>query len=402
MRRGTTPLPLAIRCGCALALGASSLDAAVAQDLVSVPAPASVRFVGEGSAGISAIDSLSAEDLQLLAALQSPLTLDEILQRGLPFRTAQLQSLQRAGVLAQDGVAFRSLLALLGDADVAALRHSLDGIAAGVAGDVAVELASLQAALDGTRNGAALAALVNWILRERVWQQLLTTAAIDVPGLVAGQRAAAPERGWYGVLWLSPVVGLAQRAATIGGSERALLASWNSAATPVPGQEAAQFLAGLSADGRRVDHPERLPTLQGAGLVSAAGDVRIPTLDWSPQADGSIAAEVDQLTSAFATSVAAHLAVAELPLPLAASDVAGVRTIAYVELVPLLIAELLRTGYPIALADTPPASKSTTRTGGEFVIPIRPQERAATLPSISAIVWRGLNVPAPAYPIAWE
>ena len=353
-----------------------------------------VRFVGVGEVDPASL--LTGADLRLLLATQEPATPNQVLERGVPFRASQIGRLERLGLLRLERTLLQSTVPLLSMERYARVRERLADSAVRIVEAVRPELTRLEQTLaaDGQRD--AFAALLNWVLRERVWRRLLEGRLVELQALVQQQQARYPGRGWWGVLWFVPEPHDPHTYRRIAGDDTVIHACWSAAAdadiaTLRAGAGSARLLGALRDSGRRVRRPETFPELLAAGVIDSEGGVLVPVWRWQPDQPESVAAAVEAVTTALAAAIGANLPSGELAGLTGVRTDAEAATLGYVELVPLLLENLLAQGFPLALAAAPGFAQQQGGSSG-FSIPIGRQ----VVPEISMVVWQDLHErPAP-------
>lgn len=366
---------------------------------VGAELPGSIRFVGVTTTGESPGQWFAPEDLALLITLQQPMTPNEMLRARMAFRFDQIQRLERAGFLVQEGDAFRSTLAILNEERLSVIRDELRVAARQIVGDVRPKLSQLNStlALDGRRVG--FPALVNWLLRERVWAAALAQGRIDLSALVQSQQLAAPERGWYGVLWIAEQAAMPQSFTTYVRDDRVMLTCWVARPgilEPFAREQVDRFLGDLKSEDREVKHPDRYPAFRGAELIDDDGLIYMPAMRWRPEELDSTSALVAELGDALLQSIMRRLPVGDLAADLSSRFAAEAATIGYVELVPLLIEQLIEEGFPMGLAEMPVGGP--TASADAFTVAVRDVDR---LPHVSGAIIRDLEPIPVAIPIVW-
>ncbi len=357
------------------------------------------RFIGASTAGRHPFELLEARDVELLMELGEPLTPNEFLQRGLPLRTSQLATLQRRGLLVQEGDGFRSAFPVLRGAQAEAVAEILATAADAIIAGARPELASLRLVLGTERADAAFAAVCSWMLREAVWARLQNSGAIDIGKLVALGRAQQQARGWWGVLWFSDLDVHPYDFASARHDHSTVQLVWNRDAGElfVNRQAAEGSLAHLLRDtrerGRRVRNPENFLGLQRYGVLNADGLLMIPTLEWTPERQGSPAAAVERAVNALAASIDANMPLRELvvQLRLPPTEVAA---IAYSELQPFLIDALIAAEFPIQLG-TQLRSAVAEAGGATIRVPLLGQ--TAPPPPAAGVLWTDYEGQRPLY-----
>lgn len=386
-------VPIALMLSCALPTVVGAQAAAAGGE-----AP-NMRFVGVAGGAAPPAQWFAEDDLSLLLTLREPMSPNEMLRARMPFRFDQLQRLQRTGFLVQEGERFRSTLMVLDEARLSTIREMLRTAAVAIVSDVRPQLSQLNASLTLTGHRMGFPAILNWLLRERVWAAALRDGRIDLTSLTASQQLAAPDRGWYGVLWIAEHVPLQQAFTSYTRDERVMFTSWVPRAgisEPFSADSVRRLLGDLKSDDREVKNADRYPQFAAADLFDDAGVLRIPAMRWEPDRADSTAAVVEALQQALLQSIMRRLPVGDLAAALHSRYAAEAATIGYVELVPLLMEELIEEGFPMALAEMPMGGMTAGANG--FTVPLRDVQ---DLPHVSAVIIRDLEPIPVAIPIAW-
>jgi len=300
------------------------------------------RFVGDSRGGQPQA-SLSQADTMLLAALRHVASLDEVLDMGVPFQTAQIQRLEEWGLLEQDGVEFRTLIPMLLEQEAVAFRSRVVPLVPRIADVLSVEVEALSTSLVASGQESSFSAILAWIIKEQAWRRLSTAPTVDLPGLVDQQRLEIPDRGWWGVLWYSEVSAPPLARFDFARSQgRSLLLDWDpgplisdAAESAVP-NVAREFLGSLDGDAEKVRRPEDFPQMIEAGLIDRRGRLVFPVLPWDPENAGSVAAAVDTIAGTLAREVLDALPVADLAGLLGTSNLTVIALLSYAEMAPEL------------------------------------------------------------------
>jgi hypothetical protein len=336
------------------------------------------------SAGELPHESLSQDDTALLVALRGSATLDEVLDSGVPFQTAQIQRLEALGLLEQVGVEFRTVVPMLLSVDSISFSSRVGQIVPQITETFSRELGALRQKLGENDQAQILPALVAWILQDRTWHHLSAAEAVDLPGRVDQQRLDNPDRGWWGVFWCadSPLQTPARY-------DLARSTRWGLVLDRGPDfaqgeisqggsdNSAERFLAQLDDDAERVRRQESFPDLTEANLIDRRGRIMFPVLPWEPGNPDSTAAFVDAAARSLALEILASLPVEELAGLLGTTDTSVIAVLSYAELIPQLQSALDEAD----LSADPVASASSTR--------------------LSAVLWTGLTASEPVFPFPW-
>lgn len=370
-----------------------------AQIQTSAAGAPNLRFVGVTTEATPPAEWFAPEDLALLLTLREPMSPNEMLRARMAFRFDQLQRLQRTGFLVQEGERFRSTLMVLDEARLSAVREMLRSASVAIVSDVRPQLSQLNSALTLAGHRMGFPAILNWLLRERVWATALRDGRIDLAALTASQQLAAPNRGWYGVLWIAEQAPLQQAFTEYTRDKRTMFTSWvprEGITEPFSADSVRRFLGDLENEDREVDNPDRYAQFNAAELIDDDGVLRVPAMRWDSEEPESYTAMVQALNEALLQSIMRRLPVGDLAAELHSRYAAEAATIGYVELVPLLVEELIEEGFPMALAEMPMGGMTAGANG--FTVPLRDVQ---DLPHVSAVIIRDLEpIPNP-IPIRW-
>lgn len=341
------------------------------------------RFAGV-SRGESPQASLSLGDALLLAAVRHTASLDEVLDMGVPFQTAQIQRLVEWGVLEQVGIEFRAIIPIPLDDEAAVFRSLLDPLVPQITRALSNELDALYTALAASGQEQIFPALLAWITREQAWHYLSAAPTVDLAALVDRQRQEDPDRGWWGVLWYSESTPQTPGRFDFARSQgRSLLLDWGSdaAMSDAPGDVvdggANGFLGALDDDAERVRPSEAFPRMLAAELIDRRGHLQFPVLSWDPDDLGSTAAAVDAIARGVAREILARLPVEDLRDVLGTPDLTMIAVLSYAE-----IAQDLHSAF-----------NATDR--GEMI------DSSSRLQGPSAMLWLGMSPSDSSFPLPW-
>ena len=393
--------------------GSADNHAPGSQGLLYAVRPEDFRLVG-GPRGTLPADALSDNDVALLAAIRRPATLDEVLDRGVPFQASQLRRLQEMGLLEQTGVKFRGLVPMLLAEEAEAFRDRLDANLPQIVAYLSPFFEEVDRSLRQADNAGALAATATWVLQERAWHHLVQGGTVDLLSTIRAQQREFQARGWWGLLWyIERPRGPVHRLISVSSRGRTLQLCWRAGQWPLEisseraPMRAVQFLGDIDDDGRRVRHPERFEDLAATGLLRSEGRPA-PLLAWEPNREGSPAAVAEAAARAVAGVVAASLPLGELG-ELAGSEQRGlVAAMAYAELVPELLIALHDVGGFAVLLGVAEEGSLAAGTGGDGSAGSdRPAVRGGDAGAgvgrlaLSAAIWQGLPVREPAIRFPW-
>lgn len=375
---------------------------------------AGLRFVG-ATEQPSIGSYLTRDDIAVLVAAQEPATLNQFIKAGIPIRTSRLERLIEWGLLRTEDTRFVSSMLFLDVERAAALQSTMEAVAEDVVADVAPAIWQLNEQVWQHPGVATLPVLTAWMLRERVWADVAGAAGIGLRRWLTEQRSASPDRGFWGVLWY-----VEQPSAHPYQFFRArfdkytILACWDTEEGRIAfekvgaAQTMRRFLGELKSDGRKVSDASTFPGAYEAGLIDQQGNVRARALKYKPSNVGTIGSLVEIASRDLAASILRHLPRAEIAGTLGVSEQAAI-VIAYMELVPKIVAGLTARGFPVTPSDedadwaarlrpaSGPTGAAPERPSGPPVVVSLPGARShepvpllQPMPLYSAIIWKDL------------
>jgi len=346
------------------------------------------------------VAALGEQTVRLLFALREPATLDQVLNRGVPFDSRRVMELVEWGLLERSGTRFQTTLPLLIDEEAEAFREQLQAHVPLIVEALLPPLQALSETFDAEIGRAAFPAVVTWILRERAWHYLVEDGEVPIVSVTRSQQATYPERGWWGVFWhIEPPTPRAHEMVSIRARDRILKLVWPPGQRPAAfagnrGRAlAAQFLAFIEGDGRRVEDVDAFAELIPLGILTPDGTLRARMREWKPRDDEGVARAVESTARIVAREMTPSLSATNFATGW--GDPLALAPLVYMELVPEILAGLHREGMEVLLyAPEAAATDSSTAAGRE-------PGGSAGAPRISLVAWDEFSDYELVFPLPW-
>lgn len=369
-------------------------------------------FVG-AAASTDPVGVLGDQTIRLLFAFREPATLDQVLDRGIAFDSRRIVELVEWGLLEQSGMEFHARIPILLEGEAEAFRARLQTHVELISDDLGPLFRRLSYVVDREIGELAMPAVVTWILQERAWHYLVEDGTVPIAALVRSQRAAYPNRGWWGVFChIEPPVRRVHELNAFRTRDRVLQLVWPWGQPPsvFAGNRgralAGQFLALIEGDGRRVDDIDMFQELVALGIVGPDGTLRARMREWRPDDPESVAFAVESTAREAARVFAPSLSPSELAPD--GGDPVAMAVLAYMELVPAVLRELDRDGMSVMLAPESDTGEATSVAGGSAEGGRAGRDGNGGGPSLlstlSLIAWDEFPAErpgAPEYPLPW-